>query len=362
MSLYHSTTYEPTGYAFSQLCREATAWKGDAGLGRRTSVCIGWVPLILAALALLVNWRQAAPWLAGFLLFVWLAMAWNAPFDLFRYLWPLPILNTISDPAKYFSCVPVLCVCVLAGQTVDRVARLRRPLPGRLISVLLIGSGVLFLYPKVWAVSDMSYTGKIPSHEFAPSPEFYQVRARKGAWGFGRVEPFSTTAYVNLHRGIGVIDWHKGLRFSQEAIPRYFVTRQADWPPNPEYRGECFWLESGQSVPCEFSSHRINIEAAATRSGTLIINQNYHRDWRTNQGKLHEWQGLLAVDLPPGQYNVELRYFSRSFAVGLGLSVACLLGVVAITVLYRKGHIERWANSQSTWVRVPARTLMMILA
>ena len=362
MPLYHNEIDMPAGYEFSRLCSEATAWKGDAGLRRRTSVCIGWVPLILAALALFMNWRQAAPWLAGFLLFVWLAMARDAPFDLFRYLWTLPIMNTIADPAKYFSCVPVLCVCVLAGQTVDRLARLRHPLPGRLIAALAIGLSVLFLYPKVWAVSDMSYTGRIPVREFAPSPEFFQIYERRKGINSGRIKPFCPATYVNIRCGVGTINWHKGLRFPQKTVPRYFLTLLGKYLPNPDYRGECFWLTSGQSVSCEVSSHRISAEVSATRPETLIINQNYHRDWRTNHGKLHEWQGLLAVDLPPGQHNVELRYFSRAFAIGLGLSLVCLIGVVAIAVLYGKGRIARWANSQSRWIRTPSRVLMAILA
>ena len=362
MPVFHGDTYMPESYTFWRLCREATGWGGDAGFWRVTSVCVGWIPLVLAAVAVAVNWRRALPWAAGLVLFAWLAMAQNAPLDLFRCIWPLPILNAMGDPGKYFSCIPVLCVCVLAGQSIDALARSRRPCVRRLVPALLIGAGALFLYPKVWAVSDASYTGTIRAQAFAPSEEFFQIHGLKPELEPGRVEPFSASSYVNIRRGIGTIDWCRSIKFSHKAICRYFVTANGQFLPNPEYRGECFWLESGQCVPREISSHRIAADVDAERPGTLIVNQSHHRDWRASHGTLQEWEGLLAIRLPPGRYRLELSYFSQSFAVGLGVSLACLLILSATIVLYGKGRIERWSRSQTPWLRIPARTFMVIVA
>ena len=115
--------------------------------------------------------------------------------------------------------------------------------------------------------------------------------------------------------------------------------------------GEC------GSFVVEFAPHRITIDLDAAQQGTLIINQNYHPDWRTDDGVLHEWNGLLAVDVSPGQDQVVLRYFSRSFGLGLGISVVCLLGVLTIVVCHRRGYLERWSGSPHTWLRIPARAL-----
>ena len=115
-------------------------------------------------------------------------------------------------------------------------------------------------------------------------------------------------------------------------------------------------------MPCEISSHRIVVDVDADRPGTLVVNQNHHRDWRASHGTLEERDGLLAVRLPAGQYRLELSYLSRSFATGVGVSLVCLLILVATIVLHRTGRIERWSRSQATWLRVPARAFMVIVA
>ena len=180
MDLYfHAKTYAPdtiAAYSFPRLWREAVAWHGEAGLKRLTSVYIGWIPLLLAAYACLVNWRRAMPWLAALLFFTWLAMAHQAPVDLFRYLWHLPVLNAISNPAKYFGCLPVLSVCVLAGQGLDRLRAWRRAWLRQGVALVVVAAGVWCLFPKVWDVSRLSYTYTIPPALLVPSEHFYQVR------------------------------------------------------------------------------------------------------------------------------------------------------------------------------------------
>ena len=54
--------YAPGAYTFSWLIREAVDL--DTGYGRGAS-CIGWIPLILAAIAVAFNWRRAMPWSAA---------------------------------------------------------------------------------------------------------------------------------------------------------------------------------------------------------------------------------------------------------------------------------------------------------
>lgn len=339
---FHAPTYGPgtiSAYSFSRLWQEAVAWKGEAGLTQLSSVCIGWIPLILAGGACILNWRRAFPWFVGFLLFAWLAMAHQAPFDLFRYLWKLPILNAVGNPAKYFGCLPVLSVCILAGQSFDGLRKLQWKWMRHAVAATLIAAGVVFLYPKVLEVSRISYTYTIPSEFLEKSDSFYQVRGDN--LERSRSEPLQANTYVNLLRGIGTIDWYTGIPIAENAIPRYLVTKSGEYVPPPDYRGECFWLESEEVIKCEFSPHRIRAAVRATHPGTLIVNQNYHRDWRVNRGTLGEWKGLLAIQLSAGEYQLELRYFSRSFALGLLLSFISLIGLAAIVGLYHKGYIIR---------------------
>lgn len=359
MDLYfHGKIYAPetiSAYSFSQLWKEAIAWKGEAGLKNLSSICIGWTPLILAGIAGVLNWRRALPWLAGALFFTWLAMAHQAPFDLFRYLWELPIFNAIGNPAKYFGCLPVLSVCLLAGQSFDALKKLPWPWIRHLIAILLIGSGLWFLYPKVVEVSRISYTHTLPKESLDKSEQFYQVRGQN--LDRSRSEPWRANAYVNLRRGIGTIDWYTGIPIDENAIPRYFVDSKEQYIPNPDYQGECFWLTSdrkegkegkeGKVVSCGFSPHRIVAEVSAAQAGTLIINQNYHPDWHITRGTIQSWKGLMAIPLPAGYHRLELRYLSRSFAIGLLISFFGLILIGIVVLISSKIRISHRGNYRS---------------
>ncbi|NNE08988.1 MAG: hypothetical protein HKN20_10555 [Gemmatimonadetes bacterium] len=312
-------------YPFSRLWQEAVAWNGEAGLDKLSSVCIGWVPLCLAAVAFAYDWRRSLPWAAAGFFFCWLAMAYSAPVDLFYPLSKLPILSAINNPGKYFAFLPVLCVCVLAGQSFDSLRRLPRSWMRHLVAILLIGSGGAFLYPKVVEVSRLTYTEPISAGDKEKVETFYQIRGDdlpRNRW-----DPYRASAYINLMRGIGTIDWYTAIPNAENAVPRYLVNAEGDYAANPDYRGECFWLGEGLVSSWEIEPHTIEVDGTTPGGGTLVINQNYHRDWRVDAGTLREWQGLLAVDLPAGTHHVTLRYSSRSLRTGLLISIGTLVCV-----------------------------------
>jgi uncharacterized membrane protein len=64
--------------------------------------------------------------------------------------------------------------------------------------------------------------------------------------------------------------------------------------------------------------------------GTLVINQNFHRDWHADRGTLLNHDGLLALRVSEtGPYDVRLRYHPRGFYAGVVLTaLAMLAGVV----------------------------------
>ncbi|MFN0149412.1 MAG: hypothetical protein ACKVU1_01705 [bacterium] len=349
---FHEPTYSPetiNAYSISRMLREAVAWRGEAGLSRLTSFCIGWIPLALAAGACVLSWRRTYPWLASGALFAWLALAHNAPVDLFRAAWELPIFNAIAAPAKYFGALPLLCVCVLSGRGIDglvqsRWTRVRVPL-----AVALIACGAAFLFPKVWAVSAATYTYDLPPVSADASAAFYSLRG--DGLSRARLAPLEANTYVNVLRGVGTIDWYTGIPIAERAIPRDIISEDGASRPNPEYRGECFWLDDGSAVAMTFTPHAMSAQIRAETARTLVINQNYHPDWRANAGTLREWNGLLCVQVPPGSYELRLTYFSRAFALGLAISGAAVLataGTFAFARSRRKRRARGGAVSGAT--------------
>jgi len=341
---FHAPNYDPgqiAAYSISRMLREAVAWRGEAALKGLTSACIGWIPLALAAGACGLSWRRAFPWLATGALSAWLALAHNAPIDLFRAVWELPVFNAIAAPAKYFGAIPVLCVCVLSGRGIDGVISCRWTRARGPLAIVLIAAGAAFLFPKVWAVSKATYTYELPSDAAPASETFYSVRG--DGLSRGRLGPLEANTYVNVLRGIGTIDWYTGIPIAERATARYLIAANGARRPNPEYRGECYWLDDGSAVAMTFAPNAMSARIRADTTRTLVINQNYHADWRANTGTLGEWNGVLCVRVPPGSYELRLTYFSRPFALGLAASAAGAAVVAFVAARSRRRDRARRA-------------------
>jgi len=310
-------------------------------------IFVGWVPLILALVACFVKWSRAWPWVLMGAIFVWLSMADRAPIDLFAVFSNIPVFNSVTRPAKYFGPPIILCISVLAAYGMDFIltkmgqARFRNA-----VALAILVLGIVPLHRHVWASSEHSYDYILPAaHPFPASNDgvFFQVKSRD--LPIDRVLPVEALAYANLLRGVGTIDWYTGVEYPSYAVPKYYVERNGAYTFNPEYRGECFWLDSGEQLRCSFSPHKITVYANTTRPRTLVVNQNFHPDWHSRVGNLVARQGLIAVEVPSGADVIELTYRSRAFVLGLWVSITALTAITLLIVLHRRVR-DHWKNSE----------------
>lgn len=345
-------------YSVDRYLNQALDWNGDFKEHRFPLwMFFGWIPLLLALLGACVAWRRAWPWVVVALLFAWLSMADRAPVDLFVWLHKLPLFNTVSRPGKYFAPPVLLCVVVLAAFGMEWLLRCFNLARTRLsLGILLLALGIVPMFHRVWWSSAQSYTYEMPAPKPWPGTAggYFQVRSRDlPIW---RAGPPESLAHVNLARGVGTIDWYTGVRYPGYAVPRYFVERDGSYTANPSYRGECFWLDTGEVLPCHLSSQRITVSASTTQPRTLVINQNFHADWRVRAGTVVAHEGLLAVRVPAGSESVELRYRSTALVTGLWISAAGLLAMLTLFVLSRR-WVGRREASGSAFVRGAARII-----
>jgi hypothetical protein len=147
--------------------------------------------------------------------------------------------------------------------------------------------------------------------------------------------------YFYLRAGVGIVNFQQDLiiRIGHHAIPKYFVNigdyRYISEPEgrlklNPKYKGEVFFLdEENQAQMQYFSPNEIRIRAIIKKPGKSVINQNYHKSWRTNLGRLEPYRGLLSVNLErEGVYDVILKYVPLDFYAG------CIISFVVIACFF----------------------------
>jgi hypothetical protein len=116
--------------------------------------------------------------------------------------------------------------------------------------------------------------------------------------------------------------------------PKFFVSEDDRYVENPAYRGEAYFQEARSTNlvrAARFASNAMEMDVEVRAPGTLVINQNFHRDWSANRGTLTERDGLVAVRLTePGTYVVRLTYRPRAFYAGVALSLLILVTLAAV--------------------------------
>ena len=351
---FYAETYSFSGYEFERLWQETIGWKGRQGL-----VTIGWLPVLLFVIAMFVFWRKSLPWVIVLVLFGWLALANNISLDLFEILWRLPIFNAVRQPIKYFSFQIVFTISIASGQCFVLLKRFHPQWLEHVISVILIILGVGFLYPKMIKIQRETYN--FAHSQLSQSKAgFFNVKG----WDLkrNRKEPSLAVTYSNLLRNIGTIDWYTGVPLEENAVPKYFVDADNNYLLNPDYRGEAFLLGSDNNVSSEFRPNSISIAVDLKKPDILIINQNYHSDWYTDQGELFNKNGLIALRLDQtGVYQIHLRYYSRSFYLGLVITVFSVAILGWVCFVYRTALLHNWVSHRSPLLRYSSRMVLWLI-
>jgi hypothetical protein len=129
---------------------------------------------------------------------------------------------------------------------------------------------------------------------------------------------------------------NKGVVDAYETIP---IERHARAVNDKDYRGEFYLLDDGAAVLLSWSPNRFVYHVSLQNKNRLVINQNYWPGWHSSRGVLTRHEGLLAIDLPPGDYDVAVHYLPRSFLIGTALFLAAL--AMIITALCTLGKKRR---------------------
>lgn len=341
----HPRVYDPAfipAYSFERLWKEMVGFGGYVGM-----VTVGWIPVLSSGIAIIAFPRHTMRWTLSLLLFVWLALAHRAPIDLLELLWHFPVFESIYRPDKYFSFQIVFTLAVLSGRSFSLLGRLRSRWMEWIIASILLVSTVGFLYPRAHAILRGTFTRDVPVLELWPEHGFFQIEGMSLARH--RRDPPRSLAYFNLRQDIGTIDWYTAIPMGEHAVPKYVVNRQNDYILHPAYRGEAFFDEpahiaSVAGLPA-VRPNSIAVPVDVRAPAVLVINQNFHRDWQADHGKVFDGSGRLAVRLPEtGRYVVHLRYHPRTFYVGLSVTMTSLLGFAWVCWTYNTGRLKRWSQ------------------
>ncbi|HQI71866.1 MAG TPA: hypothetical protein PLM65_01835 [Smithella sp.] len=355
--------YMSNSYVPQHVVTPVQLWQKLIGSESIHLLTIGVIPVLIALVSFIMFPVKALPWGIVLFLFAWLTLAHNAPLDLLKMLSNLPVFNVITNPLKYFAFQIVFSLVIVAGQFFWLLAKMRRKWQEPLSAIALIFLSVWFLYPKVYEIQENTYTYDIPVELLIKQNEFYNIQSTDTRpVARLRTEPLHSIAYTNTVRGIGTIDWMAAMKLDEKAVPQYFVDEDGTFIPNPEYQGEAYFTDMQNKAAPVFRPNSIIVQVNLKTPDMLIINQNYHRDWYTDRGRIFDKDGLIALHLDEtGTYKVTLRYISRSFFIGLMVSILSLITLIFVCWSYKSGRLMRWSIEAPVCVRWMPKFILWLI-
>ena len=309
---------------------------------------LGYIPVALFLVAAFLYCRKLWRFLAALAVFMLIAAGPRSPVDIFKLLWQShPFAHFIWKLDEAFHIYILFLICTVSGAAfllLDRAKKHRQLwvlaayVLLSLASVHLFLTDQRFLFHSDVRLLEPQFGQNIPRiPRFYPRKPFFQVK-----FNF----PDKTKDdYFYVRQNIGITDFHQDLliRIGNYAIPKYVVDKgdyrrlpglESTLTLNPEYKGEAFFPDGRNKALLKyFSPNKIRVNVTVAGPATLIINQNYHKNWKASLGRVENYHGLLAVRLrQPGEYEISLTYFPVEFYIGLIISaagLACFLAFLA---------------------------------
>jgi len=253
---------------------------------------------------------------------------------------------------KYFYILSIFLVCLIVGKGYVLLIRFFRKYSGRKSKILTffntfcIFLTLFLLYNSFFETQNLSkqpgarYLEFKVLKPFIQAKEFYQVTA------FGMVKDSTRTehslGYFNFRSGIGTIDWYDdGITLETKVQPKYLITETDDQIPNQDYKGEAYIIKGeGEITHFDVEPNRLKLSFSANSPLTIVINQNYDPNWKSNKGLVKEYNGLISIETDAlGANELTLVYSPKIFYISLFLSTISL--VIAIYLLcYNKRFIN----------------------
>lgn len=276
-------------------------------------------PLALALVGAVAGGRPGLGFAGGALLFVGLSLADNLPVDYASALHSLPGFALFRVTERY-ALVYSLFVGLAAAAGVEAVLRLAARIR------LPLGLGVA------------AATGLLAWGSFRYAETVWTAHGPDARLGTREppVDPPSWGTFVQVEDGESNFD---SVRRNRGRPDCWTTAWLAEGAPGlraagaPGYRGEVYAEGSARIREVRLAPGRVRAAVEAGGPAELRVNQNHFPGWSARGPggaplSVSERDGIVAVELPPGTYGVDLRYTPPGLLPGALASLAGLAVVV----------------------------------
>lgn len=286
---------------------------------------IGILPLFLSLIGIVVSLKSRWPLILTGAILLIISLGKFSPINMWSIIQLLPLYNSLKLPIRIILVV-IFIISILGGIGLSRIEERYKKFAAVVIFIIFIDL-LLINGPILYD----TFTVSPPN--INRSETFYQIKKT--------VE--IDKMYQDVLENKGVIDSYEGIiTLPQNAIPRYIHNTL-----NPNYRGEVFLLDNGDSFIYYLSPNIVKVSLNTSKDNTLILNQNFFKDWyvRNEKGNIHNtksYKGLISIDVTPKDKEITFFYLPKTFVYGSIITMITIVIALLYIILSRTHNFNKF--------------------
>jgi len=273
---------------------------------------VGFLPVILFLLCLPFFYKKAWKFVLLTAVFFNLFLG-NVKFGLWKLLHMFPVFSSLRLPSR-FNIMFLFCFAVTTGFFLNELhKRIKKNCIMKFIFYLFVFIILIDLGTVSYPI--INNTFDIEPIKIQPEKEFYQTSVKYD---------YDNSEYPNFLKNVGNVDCYENLKLDTAVIPK-----ENDW-----YRGEAYLLhDNGQASIDYFSPNRVIVNINLTDDDVLVLNQNYHKGWKSKTHDVIDTNGLFSTHVNSNETTVEFYYLPTSYVIGL---ITSMLTVFLLIYYFKK--------------------------
>jgi hypothetical protein len=287
---------------------------------------IGFLPLMLFLLGAIFLLRNEWPLITISVIFLLIAWGDNSVINIWGFLRQFPFISNLHGSSRFITMF-IFSSSLIIGKITSKLENKFLFLKIKKIRInfwmLFVILLVLIIFADLFLVNS-----KLLEHAFVREPlnvdkqEFTQVTGNK-----------DNMQYPIFLANLGLVDCFERTKPKLKAIPKFDTKTVAAYS---NYIGEAYILKNNKSQEITyFSPNKIRVKTSD--SGVLVINQNYIKGWKVDNGNIKNVEGLIGIDVEEGE-ELNFYYLPNSFILGLIISSISLMIFVAWFLRLRRNN------------------------
>jgi len=285
---------------------------------------IGLIPLVILLGGLIIFYKKLWPLLIALVLSSFYYLGNNTVINIYQLSRILPLFSSIRNQTSigvliiFFSAITIGKIITFAKK------KFKIPRLTIILLIIIIALDLIIINTGILSGVFEKYINNQYPEEFK-FPSYVNQSSKFGEYGqflqnHGQIICYETYPIKSISKNI----------IDSVNIKGNPITRNSDL-----FRGDVYLINNETTEIVKYTPNSLEIRVNTTEETTLVVNQNYHKSWKSDRPVEKTNRGLISVRVTPEDKIIRLRFSPTSFWMGMWISIITAAAIITFFILKR---------------------------